>query len=70
MPQLTFTATSQHDLLVATFHDCDRALVNEILLTNAGHVNTQLVMSKYEHGKTSNQNDHDVEHVSSSNSPS
>ena len=70
MPQLTSTATSQYDLIAATFYDCDRALVNETLITNAGHVNTQLVMSKYEHGKTSNQNDHDVENVSSNYSPS
>ena len=60
MAQLTLTATSQHDLLVATIHDCDRALVNETLDTNTGHVKTQLVMSKCEHGNTSNPNDHAV----------
>ena len=60
MSQLTFTARSQHDLLVATIYDCDRALVNETLDTNAGHVKTQLVMSKCEHGNTSNQNNHAV----------
>jgi hypothetical protein len=66
MPQLTFTARSQHDLLVATIYDCDRALVNETLDTNAGHVKTQLVMSKCEHGNTRNQNNHAVKNVSSS----